>query len=112
MIVFDDANTNQAFAQLIVLRWRHAGQACISSDRFVCAFFRADLGGFPLFSFPKFGCRLAPCQGDRQDKQQLFVIAIISSCKHLRFRAVVHLGLIVRIVHFGMLHTNKGLFDR
>ncbi|KAG5941374.1 hypothetical protein E4U53_007417 [Claviceps sorghi] len=32
-IVFDDANTDQALAQLMALKWRHAGQACISSNR-------------------------------------------------------------------------------
>lgn len=32
-IVFDDANQAQATAQLLALKWRHAGQACISSNR-------------------------------------------------------------------------------
>ncbi|KAG8415415.1 hypothetical protein J3458_009263 [Metarhizium acridum] len=32
-IVFDDANIDQALGQLMALKWRHAGQACISSNR-------------------------------------------------------------------------------
>lgn len=32
-IVFDDADLEQALAQLMVLKWRHAGQACISANR-------------------------------------------------------------------------------
>ncbi|KAG6038753.1 hypothetical protein E4U41_003752 [Claviceps citrina] len=32
-IIFDDANVGQALAQLMALKWRHAGQACISSNR-------------------------------------------------------------------------------
>ncbi|KAG5915022.1 hypothetical protein E4U42_000178 [Claviceps africana] len=32
-IVFDDANIDQALAQLMALKWRHAGQACISANR-------------------------------------------------------------------------------
>ncbi|UNI24316.1 hypothetical protein JDV02_010072 [Purpureocillium takamizusanense] len=32
-IVFDDANLEQAMGQLMALKWRHAGQACISSNR-------------------------------------------------------------------------------
>ncbi|OAA45063.1 Aldehyde/histidinol dehydrogenase [Metarhizium rileyi] len=32
-IVFDDANVDQALGQLMALKWRHAGQACISSNR-------------------------------------------------------------------------------
>ncbi|KAK2599977.1 hypothetical protein QQS21_005279 [Conoideocrella luteorostrata] len=32
-IIFDDANTDQALGQLMALKWRHAGQACISSNR-------------------------------------------------------------------------------
>lgn len=32
-IIFDDANTDQALTQLMALKWRHAGQACISSNR-------------------------------------------------------------------------------
>ncbi|KHN98729.1 succinate-semialdehyde dehydrogenase [Metarhizium album ARSEF 1941] len=32
-IVFDDANIDQALSQLMALKWRHAGQACISSNR-------------------------------------------------------------------------------
>lgn len=32
-IVFDDADTDQALGQLLALKWRHAGQACISSNR-------------------------------------------------------------------------------
>ncbi|KAL7794310.1 succinate semialdehyde dehydrogenase [Trichoderma ceciliae] len=32
-IVFDDANLSQALGQLIALKWRHAGQACVSSNR-------------------------------------------------------------------------------
>ncbi|KAH8171967.1 aldehyde dehydrogenase family protein [Sarocladium implicatum] len=32
-IVFDDANLDQALEQLMALKWRHAGQACVSSNR-------------------------------------------------------------------------------
>jgi acyl-CoA reductase-like NAD-dependent aldehyde dehydrogenase len=32
-IVFDDANVEQALGQLMALKWRHAGQACITSNR-------------------------------------------------------------------------------
>ncbi|EXJ65471.1 succinate-semialdehyde dehydrogenase [Cladophialophora yegresii CBS 114405] len=32
-IVFDDANLKQALAQFMALKWRHAGQACISANR-------------------------------------------------------------------------------
>jgi succinate-semialdehyde dehydrogenase len=32
-IVFDDANLDQAISQLIALKWRHAGQACITANR-------------------------------------------------------------------------------
>ncbi|KAI1918966.1 hypothetical protein LOZ12_004455 [Ophidiomyces ophidiicola] len=32
-IVFDDANLDQAIAQLMALKWRHAGQACITANR-------------------------------------------------------------------------------
>ncbi|POR36853.1 Succinate-semialdehyde dehydrogenase [NADP(+)] GabD [Tolypocladium paradoxum] len=32
-VVFDDANLDQAMGQLMALKWRHAGQACISSNR-------------------------------------------------------------------------------
>ncbi|KAJ4265278.1 hypothetical protein NW762_004563 [Fusarium torreyae] len=32
-IVFDDANVEQAMSQLMGLKWRHAGQACVSSNR-------------------------------------------------------------------------------
>lgn len=32
-IVFDDADLEQALGQLIALKWRHAGQACISANR-------------------------------------------------------------------------------
>ncbi|KAL4723483.1 hypothetical protein ACLX1H_009118 [Fusarium chlamydosporum] len=32
-IVFDDADIDQAVAQLMPLKWRHAGQACITSNR-------------------------------------------------------------------------------
>ncbi|KUI58099.1 Succinate-semialdehyde dehydrogenase [NADP(+)] GabD [Cytospora mali] len=32
-IVFDDANLDQALEQLMALKWRHAGQACISANR-------------------------------------------------------------------------------
>jgi acyl-CoA reductase-like NAD-dependent aldehyde dehydrogenase len=32
-IIFDDANIDQALTQLMGLKWRHAGQACISSNR-------------------------------------------------------------------------------
>lgn len=32
-IVFDDANLEQAIDQLMSLKWRHAGQACITANR-------------------------------------------------------------------------------
>ena len=32
-IIFDDADLDQAVAQLMALKWRHAGQACISANR-------------------------------------------------------------------------------
>jgi succinate-semialdehyde dehydrogenase len=32
-IVFDDADLDQALAQFMALKWRHAGQACISANR-------------------------------------------------------------------------------
>jgi acyl-CoA reductase-like NAD-dependent aldehyde dehydrogenase len=32
-IVFDDANLEQALAALMALKWRHAGQACITANR-------------------------------------------------------------------------------
>ncbi|CAN8099767.1 unnamed protein product [Discula destructiva] len=32
-IVFDDADVEQALGQLMALKWRHAGQACISANR-------------------------------------------------------------------------------
>lgn len=32
-IVFDDANLDQALDQLMALKWRHAGQACITANR-------------------------------------------------------------------------------
>ena len=32
-IIFDDANLEQALDQLMLLKWRHAGQACISANR-------------------------------------------------------------------------------
>lgn len=32
-IVFDDANLSQALDQLMLLKWRHAGQACITANR-------------------------------------------------------------------------------
>lgn len=32
-IVFDDANLEQAITQLMSLKWRHAGQACITANR-------------------------------------------------------------------------------
>ena len=32
-IVFDDANLEQALEALMLLKWRHAGQACISANR-------------------------------------------------------------------------------
>lgn len=32
-IVFDDANLDQALDQLMTLKWRHAGQACITANR-------------------------------------------------------------------------------
>jgi succinate-semialdehyde dehydrogenase/glutarate-semialdehyde dehydrogenase len=32
-IIFDDANLNQALDQFMTLKWRHAGQACITANR-------------------------------------------------------------------------------
>lgn len=32
-IVFDDANLDQALQQFMLLKWRHAGQACITANR-------------------------------------------------------------------------------
>lgn len=32
-IIFDDANLDQALTALMLLKWRHAGQACISANR-------------------------------------------------------------------------------
>ncbi|KAK3177525.1 hypothetical protein K4F52_009723 [Lecanicillium sp. MT-2017a] len=32
-IVFDDANLEQALGQFMLLKWRHAGQACITANR-------------------------------------------------------------------------------
>ena len=32
-IIFDDADLEQALGQLMALKWRHAGQACISANR-------------------------------------------------------------------------------
>ena len=32
-IIFDDADLDQALGQLMALKWRHAGQACISANR-------------------------------------------------------------------------------
>ncbi|KAF3762694.1 putative succinate-semialdehyde dehydrogenase [Cryphonectria parasitica EP155] len=32
-VVFDDADLEQALGQLMALKWRHAGQACISANR-------------------------------------------------------------------------------
>ncbi|KAL4897522.1 Aldehyde/histidinol dehydrogenase [Aspergillus ambiguus] len=32
-LVFDDANLDQALDQLMALKWRHAGQACITANR-------------------------------------------------------------------------------
>jgi succinate-semialdehyde dehydrogenase / glutarate-semialdehyde dehydrogenase len=32
-IIFDDADLDQALAQFMALKWRHAGQACISANR-------------------------------------------------------------------------------
>lgn len=32
-VVFDDADLNQALEQLMALKWRHAGQACITANR-------------------------------------------------------------------------------
>lgn len=32
-IVFDDCNQDQALQQLLTLKWRHAGQACITANR-------------------------------------------------------------------------------
>ena len=33
LIVFDDANLDQALEQFMALKWRHAGQACITANR-------------------------------------------------------------------------------
>lgn len=33
VIVFDDADLNQAADQIMALKWRHAGQACITANR-------------------------------------------------------------------------------
>ncbi len=33
LLVFDDANLDQALDQLMLLKWRHAGQACITANR-------------------------------------------------------------------------------
>ena len=33
ILVFDDANLDQALDQLMALKWRHAGQACITANR-------------------------------------------------------------------------------
>lgn len=33
LLVFDDANIDQALDQLMALKWRHAGQACITANR-------------------------------------------------------------------------------
>uniref|UniRef100_A0A8H7NQG2 Aldehyde dehydrogenase domain-containing protein n=1 Tax=Bionectria ochroleuca TaxID=29856 RepID=A0A8H7NQG2_BIOOC len=32
-VIFDDADLDHAVAQLMLLKWRHAGQACISANR-------------------------------------------------------------------------------
>lgn len=32
-VIFDDADLEQALGQLMALKWRHAGQACISANR-------------------------------------------------------------------------------
>ncbi|KAL1859114.1 hypothetical protein Plec18170_002229 [Paecilomyces lecythidis] len=32
-LIFDDANLDQAIEQLMALKWRHAGQACITANR-------------------------------------------------------------------------------
>src|SRR5690606_24854972 len=32
-ILFDDADLDQALTQLMALKWRHAGQACITANR-------------------------------------------------------------------------------
>ncbi|KAJ5743397.1 hypothetical protein N7533_010499 [Penicillium manginii] len=32
-IIFDDANQDQALSQLQTLKWRHAGQACVTANR-------------------------------------------------------------------------------
>ncbi|KAJ5710931.1 hypothetical protein N7488_005087 [Penicillium malachiteum] len=32
-IIFDDANLDQALDQLMALKWRHAGQACVTANR-------------------------------------------------------------------------------
>ena len=33
VLVFDDADLEQAMAQIMTLKWRHAGQACIAANR-------------------------------------------------------------------------------
>jgi succinate-semialdehyde dehydrogenase len=33
VLIFDDANLNQALAQIFALKYRHAGQACITANR-------------------------------------------------------------------------------
>ena len=32
-LIFDDANIDQAMGQLFALKWRHAGQACVTANR-------------------------------------------------------------------------------
>lgn len=32
-VIFDDANQEHALAQLTALKWRHAGQACVTANR-------------------------------------------------------------------------------
>jgi succinate-semialdehyde dehydrogenase len=32
-VIFDDANLNQALDQFMALKWRHAGQACVTANR-------------------------------------------------------------------------------
>jgi succinate-semialdehyde dehydrogenase / glutarate-semialdehyde dehydrogenase len=33
VVIFDDASLDQAISQIFTLKWRHAGQACISANR-------------------------------------------------------------------------------
>ncbi|GME48869.1 Succinate-semialdehyde dehydrogenase [Neofusicoccum parvum] len=34
-LIFNDVNIDQAMAQLVGLKWRHAGQACVTVNRFI-----------------------------------------------------------------------------